>query len=214
MQNACLLPPVQDCIILKEGKVITAVTWSNTLSNLNCLFKVMFYILTWSSWSATIYIKQIFVEHCLSLQIKSQYMQALFLGDIMQLRLAGVFLGGDNACMQVLKLINFPAPCQLPTTCKHGVFLTSPWCYDECGNRHIWLRPITSAQKLGVAAKPQLDYTSCWILLQRYDPSAVYHQVGRVMKQKLLNWFHRMRSNYITERSPDNHWNGTSCLPV
>lgn len=44
---------------------------------------------------------------------------------------------------------------------------------------------------------------SCRISLRRCDPSAVCHQVGRVMQQKLLNWFREMRSYCITESSAD-----------
>ncbi|TNN88945.1 hypothetical protein EYF80_000823 [Liparis tanakae] len=38
-----------------------------------------------------------------------------------------------------------------------------------------------------------------------WEQSTRRPMVGRVMQQKLLNWFHKMRSSSVAERSVDNH---------
>lgn len=92
---------------------------------------------------------------------------------------------------------------------KHATSWRAHFAHTTTGRSD--LRSITSAQK---PLELQLDNKSRHICYQWCDPRTEHHQVGRVMQQKLLNWFHGMRSSSITESSVDSHRNGTSCLPV
>lgn len=106
-------------------------------------------------------------------------------------------------------------PCSLPTANHMQTRCLSNFSNDvRCMRQSPHLRDPSHLHRSS-ELQPNRSWITRHVEFGCSDSSAVYHQVGRVMQQKLLNWFlHRMRSNCITERSPDNQSNGTSRLPV